>query len=93
MSYMRTQVVSWRLTKDLKSALEEDARKRGLTVSAVLDSAVHKWLETSQAEERRQSQRAQSQAAPFVGAINDDTWSSTKVRQTVRDRIKRRHGR
>jgi len=44
---MRTEVYSWRLSDELKSDLEREARLRKMSVSSVLDLAVREWLKKS----------------------------------------------
>ncbi len=47
---MKTEVYSWRLSGELKSDLEREARLRKLPVSSVLDLAVRDWLKKSGAD-------------------------------------------
>ena len=44
---METQVYSWRVSRELKTDLEQQARLRKTSVSAVLNLAVRDWLKQS----------------------------------------------
>jgi len=46
---MKTEVYSWRVSRDLKSHLEREARHRKVPVSSLLEEAVQKWLKESAA--------------------------------------------
>jgi hypothetical protein len=41
---MKTEVYSWRVSPDIKTGLEREARRRKMSVSAVLDLAAREWL-------------------------------------------------
>ena len=47
---MKNEVYSWRVSTDLKTGLEREARRRKLSLSAVLDLAARDWLNKSGAE-------------------------------------------
>ena len=89
---MRTEVYSWRLSAGLKAALEQEARRRGLSLSALLDEAARSLLiageDASNAEQQRRLQEA---ALACCGAFaGGDARRSEKARQTVRERVRRR---
>jgi hypothetical protein len=68
---MKTQVYSWRLKSERKTALEEIARKQNRTVSELLDEAVDRWLgEQADIEnEEALQQRLRQAASPSIGSI------------------------
>ena len=41
---MKTEVYSWRVSADLKTGLEREARRRKISLSAALDLAAQEWL-------------------------------------------------
>ena len=92
---MKTEVYSWRLSSDLKATLAREAHRRGESVSAILDQAATAWLQTASGEPDDQQQAALHQAASkCVGVFaSGKSNGSTTVRQTVRDRLARKHGR
>ena len=44
---MKTEIYSWRLSEELKSDLEREARLRQLPVASLLEVAVRDWLKKS----------------------------------------------
>ena len=93
---MKTEVYSWRVSTDLKSTLEREARVRKTSISSVLDSAVREWLKTSPVNpvddnEQRQLHQA---AAHCLGIIDGgDPRRAETARQSIRQRLHRRHAR
>ncbi len=93
---MKTEVYSWRLSSDLKTGLEREARRRKISVSAALDLAAREWLlKSGLANEDDQGQyRLKKAASRWVGALaSGDAQRSEKVSQTVRQRLRRGYGR
>ncbi len=93
---MRSEVYSWRVSTDLKTHLEREARRRKISVSAALELAARDWLEKSGAEEDDQEEqlRLHKAASKYFGILaGGDSHRSEKVRQTVRQRLRRQHGR
>ena len=93
---MKTEVYSWRLSSDLKSELEREARLRKTSISAIVDSAVRNWLQKSdvppaEAAEQRRLQRA---AAGCFGVLaGNNPRRAETARESVRKRLARRHAR
>jgi hypothetical protein len=83
---MKTELYSWSVSADLKSALEREARRRKVSLSAVLDQAAKEWLLKSGAgnddDEQRRLQRAASKC--FGAFASGDTRRSESVNQLVR---------
>lgn len=86
----------WRVSTELKTGLEREARRRNISLSAVLDLAAQAWLMqggpcTEGDEEQRRLQQAASESlGAFAGG---DTQRSERVREVVQRRLKRRCGR
>ncbi len=93
---MRTEVYSWRLSADLKSDLEREARLRKTSLSAVLDLAARDWLKKSaenNADDAGQRQ-LQEAAGQYLGAFaGGKARRSETGRQAIRERLRRRHAR
>ncbi len=93
---MRTEVYSWRLSGELKSDLEREARVRKVPVSAVLETAVRDWLkkgETDAAEDEAQ-RRLHSAAAGCFGVLaSGNSRRAETARDALRKRLRRRHAR
>jgi predicted transcriptional regulator len=47
---VKPEVYSWRLSSELKSDLEREARSRNVSVSSVLESAVRDWLKKGETD-------------------------------------------
>jgi hypothetical protein len=92
----KSEVYSWRLSRQTKTALEDAARRERTTVSALLERIAHEWLRripVATAEEARQ-RRLHAAARRCFGTIHGgDQARSETVRQAVGARILRRHGR
>jgi len=93
---MKTEVYSWRVSPDVKTGLEREARRRKISLSAALDLAAREWLlKTSMANEDDEGQyRLKKAASRWLGALTSgDAQRSEKVSQTVRQRLRRGNGR
>jgi hypothetical protein len=90
---MRTEVYSWRLSGELKSDLEREARLRKVPVSAVLETAVRELLkkEDPDVSENDLQRRLHTAAANCFGVVaGGNARRSETARATVRDRLKQR---
>ena len=93
---MSTEVYSWRVSSELKSDLEREARLRKTSLSAVLTMAVRDWLQRSAANvEGDQEQRKLHEAASkCLGALADGhPRRAQNARQGIRERLQRRNAR
>jgi len=45
---MKSEIYSWRVSTDIKTNLEREARRRGMSLAAVLDLAAEEWLKRAQ---------------------------------------------
>ncbi|MGD0425882.1 MAG: hypothetical protein ABSC10_04110 [Candidatus Acidiferrales bacterium] len=90
---MKAEVYSWRLSEELKSDLEREARLRKLPVSSVLDLAVRDWLKKSGANVAGdETQRALHAAAEnCLGTVaSGNSRRAETTRKTIRRRLQRR---
>jgi hypothetical protein len=93
---MKTEVYSWRVSTELKTGLEREARRRKTSLSAVLDLAAQEWLTRSGAENKgdAEQRRLQQAAAGCLGVLaSGEARRSETVRPAVRQRLRRRHER
>jgi hypothetical protein len=93
---MRTHVYSWRLSGELKSDLERQARLRKVPVSTILDMAVREWLKKSAIDVSGDEEQRKLHAAAekYIGALKGlDKNRSETVRETIRKKLRRRYGR
>jgi hypothetical protein len=92
---MKAEVYSWRLSSDLKSDLEQEARRRKLSLSAALDLAAREWLtkarsgaEGDEEEQRRLQESASSLLGAFTGGDPD---RSRNAREAVQKCLREKH--
>ena len=92
---MKTEVYSWRVSADLKMSLEQEALRRKMSVSALLDLAARDLLGKRDSEEDEQEQSRLRKAAEdcFGEFAGGDAFASEKVRETVRRRVREKYGR
>jgi hypothetical protein len=90
---MKSEVYSWRVSPDLKTGLEREARRRKISFAAVLDLAARDWLNKGGAELDSEAEqiRLRKTASQCIGTIaGDDAHRSENARQIVRERLRRR---
>lgn len=93
---MKSEVYSWRVSTDLKTGLEREARRRKVSLSRVLDLAAREWLDKGgpDAEGEEQQRRLKKAAAKCLGVLaSGNAHRSENARQDVRERLRRRHDR
>jgi len=93
---MKTEVYSWRLSEELKSDLERQARLRKVSVSSVLETAVRNWLKNSNADvpDDQAQRRLHAAAARCLGVLAGlNSRRAETAREVVRKRLRRRYAR
>ena len=93
---MRTEVYSWRLSGELKSDLEREARLRKVPVSAVLENAVRDWLKKGDADvsEDEVQRSLRTAAASCFGVLaSGNPRRAETAREALRKRLGRRYAR
>jgi hypothetical protein len=93
---MKTEVYSWRVSMEVKTALEREARRRKISLSAVLDLAARAWLKNAGAgnDDEEEQRRLHQSASRYLGALaGGDPHRSENVRLAVRQRLLRNHER
>jgi hypothetical protein len=91
---MKTEVYSWRVSADLKTGLEREARRRKTSLSAVLDLAAEEWLSRQNVGEddaQRQQVLRRSAAVCFGSFASGDGRRAERARQAIRERLRRKH--
>jgi hypothetical protein len=93
---MKTEVYRWRVSTDVKTGLEREARRRKISLSAVLDLAAKEWLQKiapgndDEEEQRRLHQAALKCLGTLAGG---DPLRSENASQAARQRLRQHHGR
>ena len=93
---MKNEVYSWRVSTDLKTGLEREARRRKISLSAVLDLAARDWLNKGGAEiegDEEQLRLRKAASKCFGSLASGDAHRSENARQAVRQRLRRRYDR
>ena len=93
---MKTEVYSWRVSSELKSDLEREARYRKVPVSSLLDEAARRWLKESAAtvSDDKAQRKLHAAVEPYIGALSGGHPGDAKsVRKVIRRRLGRRYGR
>lgn len=91
---MKTEVYSWRLSAHRKAELEEQARREGISLSALLERVTGEWL-----AERRNGHSDEAEQAALrkrvmatVGSIRGgDPTRAERASELVREIIARKH--
>jgi hypothetical protein len=89
---MKTEVYSWRVSTDLKTGLEREARRRKISLSAILDLAAREWLKKSGIDDHsdEEQRRLHLAASKCLGAFaSGNTDRSENVHRLVRQRLRR----
>jgi hypothetical protein len=94
---MKTEVYSWRLSPDLKSDLEEAARRERVSVSRLLERIAREWLKARAAaaeDDEAEQERLRAIAMRYVGTIRGgDPDRSAEVSKRVRELLARKYAR
>jgi predicted transcriptional regulator len=93
---MKDEVYSWRLSGELKSDLEREARLRKMAVSSVLETAVRDWLKKSERNlpEDEAQRRLHTAAEGCFGVLDGgNPYRAETARDVLRERLRRRHAR
>ncbi len=89
----KSEVYSWRLSVETKSALEETARRKQSSVAELLDQIVSDWLASQQglkADEAEQL-RLHEAALKTIGTLRgDDPDRSSNAKTLLREKLARR---
>src|SRR5688500_3140494 len=93
----KTEVYSWRVASEVKEALEEASRERGVSMASIIEDAVTEYLVRPQAEvgeEEEEQRRRWERIRPFIGSISGgEPDRASQVSQRVRERLRQRHAR
>lgn len=91
----RSEVYSWRLAPDLKSALEQEAKREGRSVGALLEQIAQAWLQAQRRleDDAEEQKRLHEAVYKNIGGIEGESDWSTTVRETVRRVIRKRRAR
>ena len=91
---MKTEVYSWRVSAERKAELEEEARREGTSLSALLDRVTADWLaerRTGQADDEAEQAAIRKRAMAAIGSIRgSDPTRSARASELVREILARK---
>jgi len=94
---MKSEIYSWRLSPDLKSDLEEAARRERVSVAQLLERIAREWLKARAAaaeDDEAEQERLRAIAMQFVGTIRGgDPDRAAEASKRVRELLARKYGR
>lgn len=92
---MKTEVYSWRVSADQKAALEEEARREGTSLSALLDRVTAEWLaerRNGDVDDGVEQATIRKRAMGAIGSIRGgDPTRSGRTSELVSEIIARKH--
>jgi hypothetical protein len=92
---MKTEVYSWRLSAQRKAELEQEARREGTSLSALLDRVTADWLakgRMGQADDEAEQAAIRKRAQAAIGSIRGgDPTRSARTSELVREIITRKN--
>lgn len=90
----KTEVYSWRISPDLKSALEDAARHKGMSVARLLEQIVTSWLQHTgiDGDEEVVQRRLHNAVSTTIGTIHGgDPRRAAQAAERIRVKLKRQH--
>jgi hypothetical protein len=93
----KTEVYSWRLPPETKSALETEARRQGESLGSLLERIALSWLQArkeANTDDAREQERLHAATGLAIGTIaGRDPDRAVEVRSGVRSRLRERRAR
>jgi hypothetical protein len=89
----KTEIYTWRLSRGLKTRLEEAAHREGRSIADLLDQIVGQGLTEVEREpdDGERQRQLHDRAAEFAGCLaGSDRGRAANARTLVRDRLRRR---
>lgn len=90
----KNEVYSWRVSSDLKTAIEEAARRHGMTAAQLLELAVRHWLEERDivADDDEEQKRIRARVLAAAGSISSgDPGRAARASELVKAKLRARH--
>jgi predicted transcriptional regulator len=90
----KSEVYSWRVSPELKSALEESARGEQSSVAELLERIVRDWLLRTRKDDEEVQERLHEAAAKCFGKLQGgDPHLAEEASARVRETLEGRYGR
>lgn len=88
----KSEVYSWRLSRETKAILEDEARRQHTSLAGVLDRIVQEWRRGREApaDDSAEQARLHAAAAKSFGRIaGRHPYSAARTREVIRQRLRR----
>jgi hypothetical protein len=88
----KSQVYSWRLSRETKAILEDEARRQHTSLAGVLDGIVQEWRRRQERpdDDAAEQIRLHAAAAKSFGRIaGKHPYSAARTREVIRQRLRR----
>jgi hypothetical protein len=87
----KSEVYSWRLSRETKAILEDEARRRGSSLADVLERIVQEWRRGRDAgDDTAEQARLHAAAARSFGRLaGRQPYSAARTREVIRQRLGR----
>ena len=88
----KSEVYSWRLSRETKAILEDEARRQHTSLAGVLDRIVQEWRRRREgpADDSAEQARLHAAAAKSFGRIaGRHPYSAARTREVIRQRLRR----
>ena len=88
----KSEVYSWRLSRETKAALEDEARRQRSSLASVLERIVQEWRRRQDApgDDAAEQARLHAAAAKSFGRIaGRHPYSAARTREVMRQRLRR----
>jgi hypothetical protein len=92
----KSEIYSWRVARELKSALQQEARREGSSIGGLLERIALEWLKLRRAAagNEGEQERLHAAAARAFGTISGGNPNrSTEISSAVRRRLSDRRAR
>ena len=89
----KSEVYSWRLSRDTKAILEDEARRNHTSVASVLDRIVQEWRhrrENPDDDSAKQVRLHAAAAGSFGRIAGRRPYGAARTRAVIRQRLRRR---
>ena len=93
---MKTEVYSWRVSSEVKAALEREARREKTSVAALLDRVARQWLEERKSrsgDDAAEQARLLAAAEKCIGTIARGPDLAESASKLIRESLARKYGR
>jgi hypothetical protein len=88
----KSEVYSWRLSRETKALLEDEARRQHTSLAGVLDRIVREWRrrrESADGDPAEQARLHAASAKSFGRIAGRHPYSAARTREVIRQRLRR----